>query len=118
MLPYPLNFHLVIKSSPHSMIYTIHFLGTICKSNMSSLNVIGIVCLNNISNHFKLISSYTYLIVFLKQYAFRIIITRSISVIFHIYATLKSTFLKIFLTICHIFLSSISLHSKCTLQIE
>ena len=61
MLLLILNLLFVVKSGPYSMIYTNNFVGSICKSNMRSLNVI-MVALNNwnkLLNHVKLISSYT-----------------------------------------------------------
>ena len=57
MLPLILNSLFVVKSGPYSMRHTNNFVGTICKSNMRSLNVI-MVALNNwnkLPNQVKLI---------------------------------------------------------------
>ena len=68
MLPLILNSLFVVKYAPYSMIHINNFVGTICKSNMRSLNVI-MVALNNwnkLPNQVKLISSYTSYKVFIK----------------------------------------------------
>ena len=59
MLPLILNSLFVIKSGPYSMRHTHNFVGTICKYNMRSLNVIMVALnkWNKLPNHVKLISS-------------------------------------------------------------
>ena len=80
MLPLILNSLFVVKFGPYSMRHTNNFVGTICKSNMRSLNVI-MVALNNwnkLSNHVKLISSYTSYKVFIKAIISRTNVVKTI----------------------------------------